>query len=1293
MTNVTNDQILQAAQSKRWTALASLGAAAADFNNFDIGLVREPRLLVPVDVQAVVVPAGAAGESMLRLPFRDSESLPALDVHDPGTPREPGVHLLWSVPAALGRGTITDDPAAPGDATRRRLTLPPLPDRWVVLRLAVVSGATDPTVRGWVIEADAATVTPLTDWPATTTNTQSLGTAITREQLTMHVGGPVWAQCYDAALGRLALHDPLDDLANVQLEGDEVSYLVAGWWSQSSDDPLDGIGTDTAYHARLAELGWNDPDHPASAQDTRDTTAARDMLSAAFGVASPSRFTQPVELAPPANAQRGAAVSETLSGQVSPTAEVFRPAYSGFLNQAVSVALIPPAPTRSTLLHGRLHGVPLHGAPAPDARPGADALRVVLGCNTSDLAATLMASGTGMGQVDDDQRRSAERLLGAFSAGLIMRLQDSDVWAEVEEYEHAQGFGSLPGGTEAIDRFVDRPGAPTDPGAGFRPGAVAPTSQKAAITPALGGGSATILWNAIQRPVATMTVSADLSQRVAGHFDARANAVPPTPNATVREVPRPAPRFQFPAAAMVAIAGGGRQLSAVEREEADGLLQCRLSNQVSNGLAGVVSAQDLLASIGSGAVPPEVLDLAREALAEDPYLTGWRTRRASGTGLDPTVINTRVVAEAAVSYSYYAADDARLTNIVATPVTSAPDRQRAVEGLLRLSLSDGVWSHPEGVTMWNQPWRPLFCDWEVTLELGPLAGWDLGGTDTDPTTDPKAAPVTTPDTVTFTGRSPLVNGAARTLAAGIATWLTQERQRSGDALADPNTEAALAALQQQLFELDLQSVALDGVREQLLGLVYDRGLLHKDTDQADDGSRRPTVGALPRLLEAGRVQLTSARLVDAFGRTLDLPANAALVPTRVADGPPATMRLRPRLTAPTRWRFDLVDATSTSVDAALACVDQSDVTKQVNPIAGFLLPDHMDESLEVFATDGTPLGQLFHDPFSDAVTWEIAPGRTDVGPGAGPTDDPDITRHRIGWIAAGLVAADATARQGTPDRPETESALSAMLRAIDTTLWNVDPFGSLGNEHIAGLVGRPIAVVAARLALDVQRDVDTVVYSAPELHDQRAAAYDALAALDLTVRLGELTRADDSLLGYFVDDDYSHFHVVDRVVVANALPSGRLQGVLALDGTSPLTPVPIDHPYVDPAGVLHIHPGQTVRLTLLMHPGGQVNLTSGIVPRIAHPLARDWVQPGLAKLAPSLRTGPLLIDADKVRLPKVASFPAEQLFTRRDTPSSWRDDPILAATQAALLPDTAPEVQEGWVRIDPNPPAAPPAGG
>ena len=56
------------------------------------------------------------------------------------------------------------------------------------------------------------------------------------------------------------------------------------------------------------------------------------------------------------------------------------------------------------------------------------------------------------------------------------------------------------------------------------------------------------------------------------------------------------------------------------------------------------------------------------------------------------------------------------------------------------------------------------------------------------------------------------------------------------------------------------------------------------------------------------------------------------------------------------------------------------------------------------------------------------------------------------------------ARPAKGEDSEAESALSALLRAIDTTLWTVDSFASLGSEHVAGLVGRPIAVVRAQRA-------------------------------------------------------------------------------------------------------------------------------------------------------------------------------------------------------------------------------------
>jgi hypothetical protein len=1297
MSQFEPDQIRAAALTPRWAALSQLGGVAADLHNFDQFLVREPRLLVPVDVQAMVVRAGTNDtEPMVRLPWRDGQTEPPpLDVHDPGTPRAPGVYLLWSPPAALGRGTFVDDPAAPGDVTRRRLRLPVLPDRWVVVRLAVLSGQRDPTPTGWVVEADTGTVTRLADWPGGAAT--SVADPVAAGDLTLHAGGASWAQSFDAAQGRFSFYDDLSDLTDstqtppnpTQVEGDAVSYLVAGWWSVSANDPLDGVGTDVGYRSRLKDLGWNDPDHPSPDADQRATSERRYSVANTFGLAATQRYTQPLLL----DSGKAAAAGQ-LSGAVSPVAQLLSPTISGFLNEAIAAAALPPAPTRSALLHGRIHGVPLQAAPAPDSRPAPDSLRVVLGSSTPDLAATLSVAGTGLGAADQDARRDAERLLSAFASGDLIRIGQSDVWSDIAEYEHAHGFVSRSGGTEGVDRFVDKAVPTADPGAGFRRTTSGSVAAKAAKGPVV--AEAMVLWSAVERPHLTNTFAESPVSRAISQFDGRFNADPPPAAAVVREVPRPAPPFHQPATVVLGVAGGGRVLSAVEREEADGALVCRLSDQTSRGHTGILASAELLTSLGSAAVPDEVLDLARESLAEDPFLSGWRASRAKANGHDGDLAFARFRAESALSHAYYSADSDRLASFVGTDVASSASRQKATEGLLRGSMSDGVWANPEGVTIWGQPWRPLFCDWEVTLQLGPTAGWELTGTDLEYA---GAEPLAGPETLSFQGRSPLVAGAAQTIAAGLDRWLTEERQRDigGHGLADPATEEALAALRDSLTRIDLLSVALDGVREQLLGLSYDRGLLHKDADaDLSDGTRQAVVSALPRLLAAGLVTLSTARLVDAFGRCVELPLDQVLVPERLAqsdDGSTEALLYRPRLSAPSRWRFDLVDATSTSVDAALARVDQADLTQQVNPVAGFLLPDHMDESLEVFATDGRPLGELMHDPFSDAVTWEIAPGRTDVAPAAGPTDDPDPTHHRVGWIASGLVAADATVRQGRPSRGETESSLSVLLRAIDTTLWAVDPFGSLGTEHIAGLVGRPIAVVTARLSLDVQPDVAGRVYPDPDtagLRAGRQAAYDALVEEIFEVRLGEVTRSDDGLLGYFVDDDFSVFRLVDRVVAEEALPSGRCRGLLDPDNPDPMTPDPIDpdHPYVNADGLIRIHPGQTVRLTLLMHPGGKVHLSSGLLPRTSQALARDWVQPGLSTMAPSLRSGPLLIDADKVRLPKVASFPAEQLFTHRDTPATWKDDPILAATQSALLPDTQPEVQEGWIRIAPNPQAA-----
>jgi hypothetical protein len=156
-----------------------------------------------------------------------------------------------------------------------------------------------------------------------------------------------------------------------------------------------------------------------------------------------------------------------------------------------------------------------------------------------------------------------------------------------------------------------------------------------------------------------------------------------------------------------------------------------------------------------------------------------------------------------------------------------------------------------------------------------------------------------------------------------------------------------------------------------------------------------------------------------------------------------------------------------------------------------------------------------------------------------------------------------------------------------------------------------------------------------------------------------------------------------------ARDSGRLRGQLSIYGVGSQNDPPvrvIDHPYVNGPTDVAVRSGQTIRLTLLMMPGGKVHATCGVLPRKSVALARDWFHDALMRLSPSFRVGPVLVDPTTVRLPMITGLGDKQAFTRRDTPLTWKDDPIVAATQTAYLPDLPTTLQEGWIRVQQDAP-------
>lgn len=177
------ETVRQALVSSRWTGVVRLDVAPEAVAQWDPQLIRETRVLVPIDVQALYVPAGDATR-YVRLPFalttpdgQPPEAMP--EPFTDGIVRQPGVHLHWSPPDALMRGRLEQVP----DGSRNRLGLPALPDRWVVLRIAAPNGGTRPLVRGWVLEADTAKAIPLEQYPTASATTPAVGKTVEKDQI------------------------------------------------------------------------------------------------------------------------------------------------------------------------------------------------------------------------------------------------------------------------------------------------------------------------------------------------------------------------------------------------------------------------------------------------------------------------------------------------------------------------------------------------------------------------------------------------------------------------------------------------------------------------------------------------------------------------------------------------------------------------------------------------------------------------------------------------------------------------------------------------------------------------------------------------------------------------------------------------------------------------------------------------------------------------------------------------------------------------------------------------------
>jgi len=727
-----------------------------------------------------------------------------------------------------------------------------------------------------------------------------------------------------------------------------------------------------------------------------------------------------------------------------------------------------------------------------------------------------------------------------------------------------------------------------------------------------------------------------------------------------------APRFWHPTDPVVLICGARRARRHGEdgRFSADRTLACRLPGQTITGLQA--GGQPAIAAPAVAGQMAEVLSaLVKKENPQLPALTGLLTELFFS---DP---GTAGLMASAVPGSRQEALTAAMEALLA-----------GQEGAQWL----GTAPSPVAFHKWQQAWAPLFLEWEATYyptvagEEGAfsIAPWQFDGTQY--TWDGTGV-----RTDNISGRSLSIKGRAVVTPYAQDVWQDKLNKYLGS-----HTAADRPRLQQlldQILALDILAQRLSGFTDRLLTLQSqetfpppaprsagagptahgpDLGALVQEQYHLTSVLRNETGGEQDSFLPIrGGVVTFSKRglqLVDTFGQVLRLTEPNTpqgfepLISPALQPPPGTTVRgispfvLGPRLVQSTR-----LDLTLLARDGRQAVQTSPDP----NPICGWLLPNHLNDSLAVYDGAGTPLGELL--PLPAPGNWRPQPAPAGNPPA--PARPEAIANAALREVVLAL------ARQPT-------AGFRDFLSVVDKTLWTVDPLGGRDDAFLSTLIGRPLAVVQLGLSLAQHGEAATSqlwnsLLTADSTPDDYHLQHDTggVERVPFPVRLGSAALRNDGLLGYFLPEGahpYATFYTTHSRPQAGAFIKPILRPQAA--GTS----------FQGDVALRAGGPGATV--TMLLDPRGVVHGYTGVLPVQTVALPSHLVEEFLRKLRVTFQTGPLLADPGPLRTMQ----PAEKQGTwtwLQQLGATLDQSPLVEASAEARFPSQPAELREGWLQL------------
>jgi len=1288
-----------------------------------MSFLNEPLLLVPIHVDALAVGNQLPPDTMFQWTnltpnfsnLKGDYHFGAELVGDSGASGSPfdeaagletGIHLHFRLPRAFSHGRQEGDGP---------LTFPPIPNRWLVQRF----GDASVPYRAWLIKSDAPATgnSPGIPWPTfpndpqtpvefklignSTEVTASLADGDESALVNLTVvgqGNPMFSAHYPACRSVLGFHDPMDDVS----AGAPVSYLVSGWYSTATDDPMHSAASRTGTIPAAAEKAFraknNIPDGVALSADRQSKLLWDAWLSDRQWSCDFDPTVEPARL-----------LCHGLVRGISWQAEGWNYMQPSGAGASVSGPTVFPS------------NIETHES----------AYQVAVGNTGGEALAALLASG----DVDQD-------LLAGLQEGLLGQPVSA---AELQYELHDRRFEGVQGGTTFAIQTEPDHSPVSDPGdwnpASRGQSAVLPRplndllqqlNEKQSDYDRLSREIEDYRWqvyalwylwtseaknssidsakankllqqlNTFKDVLTKAKTDLDAARKDRDALCTAQQAPAPSTGKIIDELakypktpPDEAPRldaagkpelkyrlvtstalpFFEPSEPVIAVSGPA--MARFNTFEPSGPIACRLSGQmvtgfmlqVPGGAALTVTGETLLQQLGQGQLAPEALGAVNKSLLVEALL-----------------LDSQQAANIAGQVTTKSLDE--LTKIVKAlqdpESTAAQSNPPAAPNALIGSLPDRMASFN-----WQQnPWIPLLLVWGISWQSdyqSPAgqqlpddlitARWTL-----DPTLgDFVPGNVSTGvGNTTYQGYSILTPSASKALADHLAALdeshplidrLTNQSAQL-QKLGGFNEALILQQTGMQIPPLDFQrwltdsSFFIDPIRA-FLNDGFAPAEQRNTFRTAPDQSGNPFMP-----IRAGQMQITNLSVVDAFGQTLKLPVAQINESTGTSDS-----MLRPAHT---------VVAESASVGSTITLGSRfaqpmrlqcqwenssSDQDPNGGPVCGWILPNYLEKSLTIYAANGKPLGalqkklgQVSGTGDKSAYYWVDVPGQS--GNVAGM--DQDLVQRLAAIIknihlqyfclwALGL----------SPDMGATfSSLLSDAIASTDQRVPDEDP-------GVSVLIGRPLALVRASFQFET---------AGLPAHRPLPRAGTGTSGRDLIetngfekvkwpLRFGDPAARNDGLIGVF-------------------------QCVPATPGGDPATSGPFYPAWGQDKDVLEntvkvfaaqdfsINCVQPLEVTMLMDPQARGHATTGVLPRISFELPHEAVTGAKRAREVFFQTAPVLGFSPTPAMPRPSDDYGEWSWTYRPDVTLWKLDPnLIESTELGGFAEAWPTIAEGWLKL------------